>query len=106
VAIPEFFVGTALDSILTSVELLHFIRSFLHLPVILQRFSIFFYACFLLVKNTHKISYNRNPVLKAIGIANAVKEQVNQNKENQRILAQATAKLNNWKSYRRNYMQP
>jgi hypothetical protein len=28
--------------------------------------------------------------LKAIGIANAVKEQVNQNKENQRILAQAT----------------
>ena len=28
--------------------------------------------------------------LKAIGIANAVKEQVNQNKENQKILAQAT----------------
>jgi hypothetical protein len=30
--------------------------------------------------------------LKAIGIANAVKEQVDQNKENQRILAQATVK--------------
>jgi hypothetical protein len=28
--------------------------------------------------------------LKAIGIANALREQVNQNKENQRILAQAT----------------
>ena len=28
--------------------------------------------------------------LKAIGIANAVKEQVDQNKENQRILAQTT----------------
>jgi hypothetical protein len=33
-------------------------------------------------------------VLKAIGIANAVKEQVNQNKENQRILAQATVEAN------------
>jgi hypothetical protein len=32
--------------------------------------------------------------LKAIGIANAVKEQVNQNKENQRILAQATVEAN------------
>jgi hypothetical protein len=48
--------------------------------------------------------------LKAIGIANAVKEQVNQNKENQRVFAQATVeandKINNWKSNRRNYMQP
>jgi single-stranded DNA-specific DHH superfamily exonuclease len=33
-------------------------------------------------------------LLKAIGIANAVKEQVNQNKENQRILAQATVEAN------------
>jgi hypothetical protein len=33
--------------------------------------------------------------LKAIGIANAVKEQVNQNKENQRVLAQATVEANN-----------
>jgi hypothetical protein len=32
--------------------------------------------------------------LKAIGIANAVKEQVDQNKENQRILAQATVEAN------------
>ena len=30
--------------------------------------------------------------LKAIGIANTVKEQVDQNKENQRVLAQATVK--------------
>jgi hypothetical protein len=32
--------------------------------------------------------------LKALGIANAVKEQVDQNKENQRILAQATVEAN------------
>jgi hypothetical protein len=32
--------------------------------------------------------------LKAIGVANAVKEQVNQKKENQRILAQATVDAN------------
>jgi hypothetical protein len=32
--------------------------------------------------------------LKAIGIVNAVKEQVDQNKENQRILAQATVEAN------------
>jgi hypothetical protein len=32
--------------------------------------------------------------LKAIGIANAVKEQVNQNKENQQIIAQATVEAN------------
>jgi hypothetical protein len=32
--------------------------------------------------------------LKAIGIANAVNEQVNQNKENQQILAQATVEAN------------
>ena len=33
--------------------------------------------------------------MKAIGIANAVKEGVNQNKENQQILAQATVEANN-----------
>ena len=32
--------------------------------------------------------------LRAIGIANAVEEQVDQNKENQRILAQATVEAN------------
>ena len=32
--------------------------------------------------------------LKAVGIANAVKEQVDPNKENQRILAQATVEAN------------
>jgi hypothetical protein len=32
--------------------------------------------------------------LKAIGIANAVKEQVNQNKENQKVSAQATVEAN------------
>jgi hypothetical protein len=41
---------------------------------------------------TKAINENKNDAgtLKAIGIANAVKEQVNQNKENQIILAQAT----------------
>ena len=33
--------------------------------------------------------------MKAIGIPNAVKEGVNQNKENQQILAQATVEANN-----------
>ena len=32
--------------------------------------------------------------LKAVGIANAVKEQVDPNKENQKILAQATVEAN------------
>ena len=32
--------------------------------------------------------------LKAVGIANAVKEQVDPNKENQRVLAQATVEAN------------
>ena len=32
--------------------------------------------------------------LKQVGIANAVKEQVNQNKENQQLLAQATDEAN------------
>ncbi len=32
--------------------------------------------------------------LKQLGIANAVKEQVNQNKENQQLLAQATDEAN------------
>jgi hypothetical protein len=32
--------------------------------------------------------------LKAIGIANAVKEQVDQNNENQKVLAQATVEAN------------
>jgi hypothetical protein len=41
---------------------------------------------------TKAINNNRNDTstLKAVGIANAVKEQVNQNKENQQLLAQAT----------------
>jgi hypothetical protein len=45
---------------------------------------------------TKAINENKNDAgtLKAIGIANAVKEQVNQNKENQRILAQATVEAN------------
>ena len=45
---------------------------------------------------TKAINDNRSDTgtLKAIGIANAVKEQVDQNKENQRILAQATVKAN------------
>jgi hypothetical protein len=46
--------------------------------------------------STKAINENKNDAgtLKAIGIANAVKEQVNQNKENQRILAQATVEAN------------
>jgi hypothetical protein len=42
------------------------------------------------------IDDNRNDMgtLKAVGIANAVKEQVNQNKENQQLLAQATDESN------------
>ena len=45
---------------------------------------------------TKAINDNRSDTgtLKAIGIANTVKEQVDQNKENQRILAQATVKAN------------
>jgi len=45
---------------------------------------------------TKAINENRNDMgtLKAIGIANAVKEQVDQNKENQQILAQATDEAN------------
>ena len=45
---------------------------------------------------TKAINDNRNDTgtLKAIGIANAVKEQADQNKENQRILAQATVEAN------------
>jgi multidrug resistance efflux pump len=45
---------------------------------------------------TKAINENKSDTgtLKAIGIANAVKEQVNQNKENQRILAQATVEAN------------
>jgi hypothetical protein len=45
---------------------------------------------------TKAINDNKNDTgtLKAIGIANAVKEQVNQNKENQRVLAQATVEAN------------
>ena len=45
---------------------------------------------------TKAINDNRSDTgtLKAIGIANAVKEQVDQNKENQRILAQATVETN------------
>jgi hypothetical protein len=41
---------------------------------------------------TKAINDNRNDMssLKVVGIANAVKEQVNQNKENQQLLAQAT----------------
>jgi hypothetical protein len=44
---------------------------------------------------TKAINENKNDAgtLKAIGIANA--EQVNQNKENQRVLAQATVEANN-----------
>jgi hypothetical protein len=40
-AIPEFFGGTALGSFLTSAELLHLFRSFLHVSSVLQRFSFF-----------------------------------------------------------------
>jgi multidrug resistance efflux pump len=45
---------------------------------------------------TKAINENKSDTgtLKAIGIANAVKEQVNQNKENHRILAQATVEAN------------
>jgi multidrug resistance efflux pump len=45
---------------------------------------------------TKAINENKSDTgtLKAIGIANAVKEQVDQNKENQRILAQATVEAN------------
>jgi multidrug resistance efflux pump len=45
---------------------------------------------------TKAINENKSDTgtLKAIGIANAVKEQVNKNKENQRILAQATVEAN------------
>jgi hypothetical protein len=45
---------------------------------------------------TKAINENKSDTgtLKAIGIANSVKEQVNQNKENQRILAQATVEAN------------
>jgi hypothetical protein len=45
---------------------------------------------------TKAINDNRNDLstLKAVGIANAVKEQVNQNKENQQLLAQATDEAN------------
>jgi hypothetical protein len=45
---------------------------------------------------TKAINENKSDTgtLKAIGIANVVKEQVNQNKENQRILAQATVEAN------------
>ena len=46
---------------------------------------------------TQKQSKKRSDAgtLKAIGIANAVKEGLNQNKENQQILAQATVEANN-----------
>jgi hypothetical protein len=45
---------------------------------------------------TKAINENKSDTgtLKAIGIANAIREQVNQNKENQRILAQATVEAN------------
>jgi hypothetical protein len=45
---------------------------------------------------TKAINDNRNDLstLKQVGIANAVKEQVNQNKENQQLLAQATDEAN------------
>jgi hypothetical protein len=45
---------------------------------------------------TRAINDNRSDTgtLKAIGIANAVKEQADQNKENQRVLAQATVEAN------------
>jgi hypothetical protein len=45
---------------------------------------------------TRAINDNKSDTgtLKAIGIANAVKEQVDQNKENQRVLAQATVEAN------------
>jgi hypothetical protein len=45
---------------------------------------------------TKAINDNRNDTgtLKQVGIANAVKEQVNQNKENQQLLAQATDEAN------------
>jgi hypothetical protein len=45
---------------------------------------------------TEAINENKSDTgtLEAIGIANAVKEQVNQNKEDQRILAQATVEAN------------
>jgi hypothetical protein len=45
---------------------------------------------------TKAINDNRNDMgtLKQVGIANAVKEQVNQNKENQQLLAQATYEAN------------
>jgi hypothetical protein len=62
---------------------------------------------------TRAINDNKSDTgtLKAIGIANAVKEKVNQNKENQRVLAQATVEANNKielleKQQARNYMQP
>jgi hypothetical protein len=41
---------------------LNLFGSILLLPSIMLKFSSFLYACFLLVKNTRKISYNRNPV--------------------------------------------
>jgi hypothetical protein len=45
---------------------------------------------------TRAINENKNDTgtLKAIGIANAVKEQINENKENQQILAQAEDEAN------------
>jgi hypothetical protein len=45
---------------------------------------------------TRKINDNKSDTstLKAIGMTNAVKEQVDQNKENQRVLAQATVEAN------------
>jgi hypothetical protein len=45
---------------------------------------------------TRAINDNKSDTgaLKAISIANAVKEQVDQNKENQRVLAQATVEAN------------
>ena len=45
---------------------------------------------------TRAINENKNDTgtLKAIGIANAVKEQINENKENQQILAQAADEAN------------
>jgi hypothetical protein len=49
---------------LISAELLHFIRSFLLSPSLLQRYSSFLSRIFLLVKNTYKNPYS----LKAVKI--------------------------------------
>ena len=49
---------------------------------------------------TKVISDNKNDTgtLKALGIANTVKHQIDQNKENQEVLAQASVEVNDWRS--------